>query len=95
MGDQRRIRRSIDELVLFTLPDDYFTTFATKVRGLKTADVEASGKKQIRRNNMVWVVVGDRAVIEPGIRALGLGELRELKADGSGAPPSALPAPGH
>jgi hypothetical protein len=34
-------------------------------------------------------VVGDRAVIEPGIRALGLGELRVLKADGSGSLPIA------
>ena len=31
---------------------------------------------------MTWVVVGDRAKIEAGIRALGLGEVTILDADG-------------
>jgi len=31
---------------------------------------------------VVWVVVGDRSKIEAGIRALGLGELKFLDADG-------------
>jgi zinc protease len=32
---------------------------------------------------MVWIVVGDRAKIEPGIRVLGWGELKMLDADGN------------
>ncbi len=31
---------------------------------------------------MVWVIVGDRAKIEGGIRELKIGELRILDADG-------------
>jgi zinc protease len=31
---------------------------------------------------MIWVVVGDLSKIEQGIRALGLGEVRVLDADG-------------
>jgi zinc protease len=31
---------------------------------------------------LVWVVVGDRATVEPAIRELGLGEIRLLDADG-------------
>ena len=77
------VLNSITELVQFSLPDNYFETFADKVRGLKTADVDAIGKKQVHRDKMVWVVVGDRAVIEPGLRELGWGEVRVLDADGN------------
>jgi zinc protease len=31
---------------------------------------------------MTWVIVGDRAKIEAGIRALGIGEVTVLDADG-------------
>ncbi len=77
------VEGSIGELVRFGLPDDYFKTFAAKVRATKTADIEASGKKNVRRDAMVWVVVGDRAVIEPGLRSLGWGEVQFLDADGN------------
>jgi zinc protease len=77
------VRNSISELVQFSLPDNYFETFADKVRGLKTADVDAAGKKQVHRDKMVWVVVGDRAVIEPGLRELGWGDVRVVDADGN------------
>jgi len=32
---------------------------------------------------MVWVVVGDRAKIEAGIRGLNLGEIHLIDADGN------------
>jgi zinc protease len=31
---------------------------------------------------MIWVVVGDREKIEAGLRALNLGEVRVIDADG-------------
>jgi zinc protease len=36
----------------------------------------------VRPDNLVWVVVGDRAKIEAGVRELNLGELKFLDADG-------------
>jgi zinc protease len=77
------VRNSISELVMFSLPDNYFDTFADKVRSLKPSDVDAVGRKQMHRDKMVWVVVGDRAVIEPGLRELGWGEVRVMDADGN------------
>jgi len=32
---------------------------------------------------VIWIVVGDREKIEPGIRELGFGELVTLDADGN------------
>ena len=37
----------------------------------------------IRPDSLVWVVAGDRAKIEAGIRQLGLGEVKFLDADGN------------
>jgi len=36
----------------------------------------------VRPDHLVWVVVGDRAKIEAGVRELNLGELKFLDADG-------------
>ena len=73
---------SITELIQFGLPDDYYDTYAGKVRALKTSDVNEAAKAVIHPDNMIWVVVGDRAKIEPGIKELNLGELRLMDADG-------------
>jgi zinc protease len=34
-------------------------------------------------NKLVWLVVGDLSKIEPGIRELNLGEVRQIDADGN------------
>ena len=73
---------SVSELIQFGLPDDYYDTYAGKVRALKTSDVNDAAKSVIHPDNMIWVVVGDRAKIETGIKELNLGELRLMDADG-------------
>jgi zinc protease len=73
---------SIEELVEFGLPDDYYDKYAGRVHALTVADMQAAAKRVVRPDNLVWVVVGDRAKIEPGVRELNLGELKFLDADG-------------
>jgi zinc protease len=74
--------QSVVDLVQFGLPDDYYDTYAGKVRALKTSDVSAAAKEVVRPDNLVWIVVGDRAKIEPGVRELNLGEFRLMDTDG-------------
>ena len=74
--------QSIVDLVQFGLPDDYYDTYAGKVRALKTRDVSAAAKEVVRPDNLIWIVVGDRAKIEAGVRELNLGEFRLMDADG-------------
>jgi len=76
------VAQSIADLVHFGLPDDYYETFAGKVRALKTSDVNDAAKMVVHPDNMIWVVVGDRAKVEAGIKELNLGELRLMDADG-------------
>jgi zinc protease len=84
----RAVSRSIAEIVRFGFDDRYFDTYAGKVRALGVKDLEEAARI-VRPESLVWVVVGDRAKIEPGLRALGLGEIRPIDADGNALAPSA------
>jgi zinc protease len=79
---QNEVGQSILDLVQFGLPDDYYETYASKVRALKTGDLEDAGKLVMHPDNLIWVIVGDRAKIEAGVKELNLGEIRFLSPDG-------------
>jgi zinc protease len=74
--------QSIVDMVQFGLPDDYYDTYAEKVHALKTNDVNQAAKEVVRPDNLTWIVVGDRAKIESGVRELGLGEFHLMDTDG-------------
>ena len=75
---------SLGDIVRFGLPDDYYDTYAERVRALTLSQINAEAPRFVQSSDhIVWVVVGDRAKIEPGIRALNLGEMRLLDADGN------------
>jgi zinc protease len=76
------VGKSIIDLVQFGLPDDYYETYARKVRSLDTNDVHNAAKIVIHPDRLIWVVVGDRAKIEREVNKLGLGELRFLSPNG-------------
>jgi zinc protease len=73
---------SLSHLVRYGLPDDYWSTYAAQVGALTTADVDAAAREIIDPARAVWIVVGDRAVIEAGVREAGIGEVVVIDADG-------------
>ncbi len=77
------LSNSILDIVQFGLPDDYYETFARKVRALQVEAVAGVAKSTIRPGNLVWVVVGDRKKIEAPVRELALGDVKFLDADGN------------
>jgi len=79
---QEEVGASINDLVHFGLPDDYYDSMAAEIRALKTADVAGAAELIVHPDNLIWVIVGDRAKIESGVRELNLGELKFLDADG-------------
>ncbi len=81
----RSLEQTVREMVIFGYPDDYFDTYADKVEKLRTADIADVANTVIHPDNLVWVVVGDRAKIEAGIRELNMGEVRVIDADGIAA----------
>ncbi|MET3663687.1 pitrilysin family protein [Caulobacter sp. 1776] len=76
----RGVYGSISELVNFNLPDSYFDAYPSEVRAVTTDTATTAAKKAIKPDELIWVVVGDRAVIEPKLKAQGL-DLRIIDAD--------------
>jgi zinc protease len=70
------------DLVTQRYPESYFTGYGANLRRLTEADLESAGREAVRPDQVVWLVVGDLAQIEPGIRQLGWGEVIRLDANG-------------
>ncbi len=73
----------ITQIVQYGLPDDYFQTYAGKMRALTGKDFATAAERLIRPDSVVWVVAGDRTKVEEPLRKLGLGEVRVVDADGN------------
>jgi zinc protease len=74
---------SLSQLVQYGFPDDYWTIYPQKVRDLTLQNVTDAVKKTLHPDNLVWVVIGDRAKIEEGIRSLAYGDIHFLDGDGN------------
>jgi zinc protease len=78
----RSVVNAISDQLEYHFPDDYYQTFVKKVDALRTADVNDAAKSLIEPQHMIWVIVGDKAKIETGIRELNIGEIKLVDADG-------------
>ena len=74
---------SLGEIVRYGLPDDYFNTYADKVKALGMDDIKGAAGTVVHPDNLVWVVVGDREKTEPAVNKLNLGAVRLMDADGN------------
>ena len=77
----RGIAGNIEDLWEYHLPMDYFNQFVDRVLAVTQADVQRVARRYVVPNRMLVVIVGDRAKIEAGVRALNLGPLRVLSID--------------
>ena len=77
----RAVAGSIAEIVRYDLGDDYFKGYADRVRKVTIKDATQAAQL-LDPARTVWVVVGDRAKVEEGLKELGLGAPRLLDADG-------------
>ena len=67
---------SLATAFVYTLPADYFETFTQHVRAVTIADVQHAAERYIQPDKFAVVIVGDRKVIEPGVKALNLGPIK-------------------
>jgi zinc protease len=77
----RAVSESVQEIVLHGLPDRWFDGHPERIRAADAKALAAAGAL-LRPDHLVWIVVGDRRKIEAGLRALGIGEVTVLDADG-------------
>jgi zinc protease len=73
---------AIANIVTFGLDDRYYDTFAERVRAQTVQSLTDAAAEVVHPDKLVWVVVGDRSKVEPGLRELKLGEIRLIDADG-------------
>ena len=72
---------TIEGNVLYGRPDDYVFKRKAEIEAMTPAKVDAAARA-IDPNALTWVIVGDLSKIEQPVRALKLGEVTVLDADG-------------
>ena len=66
--------RSVAQLALYDLPDDYFVTFVSRVQALGLEAIHDAATGHLHPDRLVTLVVGDRSRVEPTLAPLELGE---------------------
>ena len=81
----------LEQAIVFHLPDDYFSTYVQKIEAVTAAEVQRVAQKYIVPDKFAVVIAGDRAAIEPSVRALNLGPIKIMTVDDVFGPPPTLP----
>ncbi|HWH52746.1 MAG TPA: pitrilysin family protein [Gemmatimonadaceae bacterium] len=74
----------LGELARDALPIDYFDRYAAAADVVTTADLTSAASKYLDVNHLIIVVSGDRALLEPGLRAANVGPV--VVVDSTGRP---------
>jgi len=76
-------------LLAYGIPLDFYSTAVERYGAVTQADVQRVARQYVDPNRLTIVIVGDRKVIEPGLRALNPGAIivRDVR-DVLGAPPT-------
>ncbi|WP_159016815.1 M16 family metallopeptidase [Cognatiluteimonas profundi] len=67
---------------LYGRPDDYVSTLKQRIEAEKDVDIRAAANEIIKPDAVTWVIVGDLSKIEAPVRALQLGTISVIDADG-------------
>ena len=78
----RAVAGDIAQIVRFGLPDDYWNSYADLVSAVSVEETNITARTELKPDQLIWIVVGDLSEIESEVRALGLGELDLMDADG-------------
>ncbi len=63
---------SIERNFIFGRPDTYQTSLPARYRALTLADLKAATDASLDPAKLLWIVIGDRAQVEPQLKSLGL-----------------------
>jgi zinc protease len=68
-----QVATKVAEQLVYGLADDFYSTFVPRALAVGPAEIQRAASGAVDASRAVIVVVGDRKVIEPKLRALGLG----------------------
>ena len=60
------------QIVKFGRPDNYYETLPATYEAMTAAEIDAAARKALSTDGLVYVVVGDAAVVKPQLDGLGL-----------------------
>jgi zinc protease len=75
-----QIARSVAQLALYELPDDYFATFVPRIAALDLGTVQDAASRNLHPEQLVTVIVGDAERVAPTLGALDLGPPARIAA---------------
>jgi zinc protease len=78
-----QLSNAYSAIIQYKLPEDYFSNVTPTVLAFTPAQANAIAKRVIAPSQMIYVVVGDMAKVEQGVRDLKIGEVVKLDADGN------------
>jgi zinc protease len=73
----------LSEIPVYGLSLGYYPEYAKKVEAVTEADIKNVAKKYLRPENMIVIAVGDRKVIEGGLKGAGLGSIEIRDVNGN------------
>jgi zinc protease len=77
------VRSSLEEMMKYNLPQDYFKTYSKKVKSMNLEGIQKLSKQMITGDKLSWFVVGDKDKILKGLKEAGFDEIIFVDADGN------------
>lgn len=76
------VANDLQRMVVYGLPENYFDGYAAAINDATATSVSTAARAVVGDGPTTWVIVGDRASIEPRLRELGLGDVQVVDAQG-------------
>ncbi len=76
------IAGELQSMVVWGVPENYYETYGQRVGSMTAAEAARAAQGIVGDGPDLWVVVGDRATIEPKIRALGFADVQVVTPEG-------------
>ena len=73
---------AVEDIVQYNRPDNYIQTLKQQIEAVHQPAAEAAIKEIVKPQAITWVIVGDLKKIEQPVRALKLGDVQVIDADG-------------
>jgi len=77
------VMSDLTQMVVYGLPENYYDGYAAGVNATTATSAAVAARAVVGDGPTTWVIVGDRAAIEPKIRALNLGEVQVVDVQGN------------
>jgi predicted Zn-dependent peptidase len=71
----QQIANALVPVAMYGLPLDYYNNYVQNIEAITPADVERVARQYVNPGSLAVVIVGDRASIEPTLRALNVGPI--------------------